>query len=495
MKSTGTLAELRTLTNPFADASQISIEFGRDLPSGWNRAIVVAAQNATPVHPEWWEIIKLKAKRDKREIFVIPLRYKNPTSVWSGSQKNAEHWAPELANFMWSRRISVNKNLTLFADVPTQPTDVAPLSGFDAMSGPASAIYGHVKLQSHIVPVPSGRMGKLLSTTGAVTQENFTLTKRGKIGSFHHALCAMLIDLDGDKFYTRQFHYSKDHNNATDGAIGLTYHPNGKVSKSPRAKALGCGDIHVDYIDPVTWKATEELIREVNPEAIVLPDLLDSYAVNPHHKDDPMIAAAKHDAGRHNIRREVNRAIEWTRNNAAKYRDALWVVQASNHNDMLRRWIAKEFNWRTDHENSEFGLETALFMRRNAKITEKGAEYPDPLHYWFRHPNVEPMRPNIRLLHLDESFAPGGIEHGLHGDIGANGAKGSAKSFAHMGDKSVTFHRHTDYIYEGNYGAGTKTRLRLEYNHGLNGWTNADVLTQWDSKRQIIRYIDGKYRT
>lgn len=495
MKHTGTLAELRTVTNPFADASQIMIEFGRDLPKGWNRAIVVAAQNATPVHPEWWEIIKSKAKRDKREIFVIPLRYKNPTSVWTGSQKNAENWAPELADFMWSRRLHMNKNLTLFADVPTQPTASAPLSGFDAMSGPASAIYGHVKLQSHIIPVPSGRMGKLLTSTGAVTRENYTLTKLGKVATFHHSMSAMLVDLDGDKFHTRQFHYSGTHNSATDGAVGLTYHPNGKVSRAPRPKALGCGDIHVDYIDPVTWEATDRLIAELNPECVVLPDLLDSYAVNPHHRDDPFIAAAKHDSGRHNIRRETSRAIEWTRDNAKKFRDSLWVVQASNHNDMLRRWLARDFNWRQDHENSEFGLETALYMRRNAVITEKGAHYPDPLHYWFKHPKAEPMRANIRLLNLDESFAPGGIEHGLHGDIGANGAKGSAKSYAHMGDKSVTFHRHTDYIYEGNYGAGTKTRLRLEYNHGLNGWTNADVLTQWDSKRQIIRYIDGQYKT
>lgn len=488
-----TLAEFRTLTNPFAEASQITIDFHRDLPPGWTRAIVFATQNATPAHEEFWQIIKAKARHDKREIFAIPLRYKNPTSVWTGSQNNAERWAPEFKDVMWSRRLPFNANLTLFADVPTQPTAARPLSSFDAVSGANSAIYGHTKLESTIVPVPSGKMGKLLTTTGAATMPNYTLTKLGKVGEFHHSLSALLVDMVGDKFYVRQFHYSTTHNSATDGVLGLTYHPNGKVSKAPPPLALGCGDIHVDYIDPTVWAATEELIQRLQPQAVVLPDLLDSYAVNPHHLKDPFIGAAKHDAGRHNIRAEVQRAIGWTRKNADTWRKIQWIVQASNHNDMLRRFMARDFDWRTDHENSEFGLETALHMRRGAMITEKGAEYPDPLHYWFRQGD-RALAANIRLLSLDESFAPGGIEHGLHGDIGANGAKGSRKAFAHMGNKSVTFHTHSDYIYEGNYGAGTKTRLRLEYNHGLNGWTNADVLTQWDSKRQIVRYIDGAYK-
>ena len=493
-KGSGTLQELRTVINPFADASQITIDFHRELPRGWNRALVVALQNATPVHPEFWQIILNKARRDKRQIFVVPLRYKNPTSVWSGSQKNAEHWATECAPYMWSRRLPFNGNLTLMADIPTQPTAVTPLDGFDAVSGPQSAIYAHTKLQSLIVPVPAGKMGKLMTTTGAVSQPNYTLTKRGKISAFHHSLSALLVDLDGDTFHCRQFHYSSTHESATDGAMGLTYHPNGKVSKAPRPKALGCGDIHVDYIDPQVWDATETLIDSVNPECIVLPDLLDSYAVNPHHRDNPMINAAKYDAGRHDIKAETRRAIVWTNKNAERWKDSMWVVQASNHNDMLSRWILRDFNWRTDHENSAFGLETALHMRRNAKMTPKGAEYPDPLHYWFRSEAAGGLRKNVRLLDLDESFAPGGIEHGMHGDIGANGAKGSPRTFAHMGTKSVTFHTHRDYIYEGNYGAGTKTLLRLEYNHGANGWSNADVLTQWDSKRQIIRYINGAYR-
>lgn len=487
-----TLIEFRSIHNPFGESSQITVDFYRDLPKRFKSAIVVAAQNSTPIHPEFWQCLLAAAAHYRAEIFVIPLRYKNPTSVWSNSQKNAELWCPEVKDYLWNRRLDLNPNLKLLADVPTQPTDTTPLSGFDAMSGCFSGIYGHTKLQSQTVPVPSGRMAKVLTTTGACTVENYTITKRGKIGEFHHSLSAMLVELEGPRFHMRQLHYSKTHNSVTDGAKGITFHPNASVTSAPRPLALGCGDIHVDFIDPQVMRATHRLLQQLNPVNVVLPDLLDSYAINHHTRHDPFVQAAKHDAGRNDIKAETLRAINWTRKLAREFTETKWAVQASNHNDMLRRWVVDSMrNGFNDHTNSEFGLETALHMRRGARMTDKGAEYPDPLHYWFR--QQRDLEKNIALLDLDEPFMVADIDMGQHGDLGSNGAKGSAKGFAHQGVKTVTFHTHMDRIYEGNYGAGTKTRLRLEYNHGASGWSNADVLVQWDAKRQIVRYIDGHY--
>jgi len=486
-----TIEQFRKLNNPFGESSEITVSFYRDIPRRFRGAIVVAAQNATPVHADWWQCILAAARHYRYEVFVIPLRYKNPTSVWTGSQRNAEHWAEAVKPYLWNKRHVLNDNLTLFADVPTQPTDTTPLSGLDAMSGPQSAIYGHVKLNSTNIPVASGRMPKLMTTTGACTEENYTLTKRGIIAEFHHSLSALLVEFEGPRFHVRQLHYSKTHNSATDGLKGNTFHPNGTVSSAPRALALGCGDIHVDFIDPQVWKATEKVLERLQPEAVILPDLLDSYAINHHSRNDLLVQKAKHDSGRNNMLAESMRAIGWTRGKAKRFDQTEWVVQASNHNDMLRRWVLDKLKhgFTDDVHNMEFGLETALYMARNSVMRENGVHYPDPLHYWFQ--QQKGLESNIRLLHLDEQYAKGDVALHLHGDLGANGAKGSAKTFAHMGDKSVTFHRHIDYIYEGNYGAGTKTYRRLEYNHGLSSWTNADVLVQWDGKRQIVRYIDG----
>lgn len=488
-----TLVEFRKLksSSEFADASQITVDFHRVLPK-FRNAIVVSAQNATPVHADWWQIILAAAAHYRAQIFVIPLRYKNPTSVWTKSQDNAEHWADEVQPYLWSRRLDFNSNLKLFGDIPTQPTDTQPLSGLDAMSGPQSAIYGHVKLNSFMIPVPSGKLPKLMTTTGACTQQNYSITKRGKIAEFHHSLSALLVELRGEsQFHVRQLHYSKTHNSATDGLKGVTFHPNGSVTKAPRPLNLGMGDVHVDFLDPKVWTATVKILHRLQPESVILPDLLDSYAINHHTKADLLNQKAKHDAGRRDMRAETLRAVNWTMRNAQAWKDTEWVVQASNHNDMLRRWVLDRLmkGYADEIHNMEFGLETSLHMARNTRMKESGASYPDPLHYWF---NQQPNLPeNVRLLDLDEPYTKGGIALHLHGDLGANGAKGSAKAFAHMGDKSNTFHRHTDYIYEGNYGAGTSTRLEAEYNHGLSSWTQAHVLTQWDAKRQIIRFIDG----
>jgi len=490
-----TLADFRTLKSSakYADASQITIDFHRVLPSRFRNAIVVSAQNATPVHANWWQCILTAAAHYRAQIFVIPLRYKNPTSVWTKSQDNDEHWADEVQPYLWSRRLDFNSNLKLFGDIPTQPTDTMPLSGVDQMSGPQSSIYGHVKLHSLNIPVPSGRMPKLITTTGACTQENYSLTKRGKIAEFHHSLSALLVELRGeDQFHIRQLHYSKTHNSATDGLKGNTFHPNGMVTKAPRPLNLGCGDIHVDFIDPKVWTATAKILDRLQPESVILPDLLDSYAINHHTRNDLVAQYAKHMAGRRDMNAETLRAIGWTVGNANRWDETEWVVQASNHNDMLRRWVLDRLRmgFGEDVHNMSFGVKTADFMLDNAKFVEgKGVSYPDPLHYWFRQqPNLPE---NLRLLDLDEPYMKGGIALHLHGDLGANGARGAAKAFAQMGDKSNTFHRHTDYIYQGNYGAGTSTGLKAEYNHGLSSWTQAHVLTQWDAKRQIIRFIDG----
>src|ERR1700760_67375 len=90
-----TVASFRSLksASKYAEASQITVEFSRALPSRFRNAIVVAAQNATDVHADWWQCILTAAARYRAQIFVIPLRYKNPTSVWTKSQDNDESWA------------------------------------------------------------------------------------------------------------------------------------------------------------------------------------------------------------------------------------------------------------------------------------------------------------------------------------------------------------------------------------------------------------------
>jgi hypothetical protein len=97
-------------------------------------------------------------------------------------------------------------------------------------------------------------------------------------------------------------------------------------------------------------------------------------------------------------------------------------------------------------------------------------------------------------LDIDESFNLAGIECGMHGHYGPNGARGSIKNLSRLGSKVISGHGHTPGIEEGHFRTGTSTPLRLEYTNGPSSWLNSHVVVYASGKRSIITIIDGAWR-
>lgn len=478
------LTEFKAAHDPEFRVAAPGETFERPLKA--KRFIITAAQNATPVHPQWWATIRATADRLEAEILVIPLRYKNPTSQWSGSQRNAEHWNAEVRPYLWNVRRALNKNLMVLGDIKIQPTASSPLTGADALSHAASGIIGHTKVQLRSIPTPSQRMAKLLMTTGACTVENYTDSRAGRIGEFHHSLSAVLVEIDGPLFFARHLHWNETAGGAHD--LGTLYTP--RDVKVSRPEALVMGDTHVDFIDPQVETATfgpAGLIDALQPKRLVWHDLLDAYSCTPHHKDRPFHGVAKRAAGRDDVRAEVERAIDFLRRNTPEWVES--IVVPSNHNDMLRRYMERT-DWRQDPVNAVFYLETALDMARGARYGARGVEFPDPFALCLRRAGL----PRTRVLSGDESVIVAGVELGMHGDGGPNGARGSIKNLRRIGVRSFIGHSHAPGIDEGCYQVGTSTRLRLEYNSGPSGWLNAHGLVHPGGKRQLVVIVDGRWR-
>lgn len=484
------LTSFRELHDPEFEVA-VPGSFQRALNPKATRFIVTAAQNATPVHPQWWATLEAAARDLKAELLVIPLRYKNPTSQWSGSQRNAEHWCREVRPYLWNVRHKLNRNLMVLGDIKIQPTASSPLTGADALSHAASGIIGHTKVQLRSIPTPSQRMAKLLMTTGACTVENYTDSRSGRIGEFHHSLSAVIVELDGSRFHARHVHCSNDGGTAYD--LDKVWTPNGVRSgivAGHGVTALVMGDTHVRFIDPAVEAATfgkHGMVNTLRPRNLVWHDVLDSYSCNPHHVGNPFVAVAKANARMGNVQDEVNEAIEFIRRRTPKWGNS--IVVGSNHDDMLRRWVIRN-DWRNDPINAAFYLETALAMVRGTKMGKGGAEYPDPFRYWCD--KAESV--GVRVLGEDESLVLAGVELGMHGDRGPNGARGSAKNLRRIGVRSFIGHSHSPAIDEGCYQVGTSTRLRLEYNKGPSSWLNAHGILHRDGKRQIVVIVDGKWR-
>ena len=244
-------------------------QFRRPL-GGIRRFVITSAQNATPVHTAFLDSLKQYCAFNEAELVVIPIRYKNPTSRWSNSQAGAEVWEPELAPYLYNQRKKLCDNLILMGDIKTIPTATKPLSGFEALTAGESGILGHTKLQLKTVATPQGRYPKILTTTGAVTVKNYTDSKAGKKGEFHHAFGACAVDISGKKFHMRQI------NAMSDGSfIDLTkeYKPTGVYEADP-ALALIFGDTHRAFIDKAVEKATygkNGMVDQLDPEYLSLP--------------------------------------------------------------------------------------------------------------------------------------------------------------------------------------------------------------------------------
>ncbi len=450
------------------------------------RYIVTAAQNATPVHTGFMDALKVACKHLDAELIIIPLRYKNPTSRWSASQANDEQWAEETLPYLYNQRKKLNPNLVLLGDVKTQPTASSPLTGFEGLTHGESAIIGHTKLQLEVVPVPAGKFPKIMTTTGACTVPNYTDSKAGKLGEFHHSLGAALVEVEGKRFYLRQLLADKD-GAFTD--LDTVYSASG-VKKAPPALGLVMGDTHVTFTDPKVRDATfgpGGIVDTLNPDALIWHDVFDGYSVNPHHNGNPFTAMAKHSSSYGDVRKEVENTIAYLDTHTQGRKS---VVVSSNHDNFLARWVMRE-DWKyTGKSNAEFYLQTALAMLESTRIDNTGTVYADPFKHWV---GKLSKNPGVRCLNTDESFTLAGVECGMHGDRGPNGARGTIKNLSRLGSRVIVAHAHTPGIQEGAYQVGTSTG-RLEYAQGPSSWLNAHAVVYASGKRSLIFVIDGSWR-
>lgn len=453
--------------------------------------LVTCAQNATEVFAAGWKNLLAYATYLGATVLVIPTRYQNPTSQFSKLLEHEEWWATELSPYLFAGRQILNDGIVVMGDLKTQMTASNPLNGYETISGARSAIIGHPKLALRTVATPQTRLPKIITTTGAITVKNYTDTRAGKTGEFHHTYGAALIEVGaGEEFHLRQI-------NMTDDGSFIDLHRevrDGKVYRAPEAAALVLGDWHEKFTDPKVSKATfTGLVPILKPKRIVWHDVLDGFAFDHHHNGNPFIDQAKVGAGLDDAKQEVMDAAHFIISHTPAGTES--AIVASNHDEHLGRWI-RESDWRNlSAKNREFYLETALAMLRGTKMKEAATSTPDPFHYWFKwcYRQLKGCRGIFRLLGRDESYSVLGVDMGHHGDKGANGAKGNIKAYARIGTKTITGHSHVSCIEEGAYSVGTSSFLKLDYNAGLSGWVQCHAVLYANGKRSLIFIKDGKF--
>lgn len=451
------------------------------------RYVVTAAQNATPVHEAFFKALLTYCKVNRAQLIVIPYRYKNPTSHWSEAADHDDWWASELVPYLLDRRLEVSKNLVVLGDIKTQPTATAPLQGFDTLTGGKSAIIGHPKLELTTVPTPQQKLPKVLTTTGAVTVKNYLPSKAGKKAEHHHTFGAAVLECKGDVFHLRQLNALRD---GSFQDLVTEYRADGHGPAEVDAIVLG--DEHEEFVCPLTVGATYGkggMVDALRPKYVVHHDVHDFYARNHHHRGEVFVNFAKHHAGLDNVERALQKTFAYIDRHTRPWVTNVFVP--SNHPDALARWV-KEADPKSDPENAIFWARTFVAMCEGAKVGEGGAGTIDPFAWWGR--QMLRTAAQARFLRRDESFLVRGIELGMHGDRGPNGARGARDAFGKIGVKSVVGHSHSPGIKDGCYQTGTMSKLRLEYNSGPSSWLNTHCLVYANGKRSLVSVIEGEWR-
>jgi hypothetical protein len=467
----------------------LTVYEGVPVAKGTVRYLVTSAQNATPVFKEGWESLLQAQMFYKAHLSVINYRYKNPTSRWTGSQNNAEHWAEEVRPFLKNERWDINPNLRVLGDIKIVPTAKDPLQGGEGYTGAESSIIGHPNLAFKTVPVPGHLMAKLMTTTGSITVPNYTDSRAGKQGEFQHVAGAIIVEVEGGKFWLRHLNMNKRGEFIDVSTLGCKLFTPKGVQDAPSPEALVTGDAHVRVIDNLVVRAVKTIIAKLKPKRIFWHDLFDGLTCNPYQRFWEKLAHMK--AGKDSVEDEIKEAAEFVVDMTPAGTES--VVVDSNHDAFLRKWV-DENDVEDVGLNGGFYLSVKKFLWDAAHVEDKIAKVPSPFQHFMKQ-LTDGKGKNIRYLKEDESYAVKGIECGMHGHLGPNGARGSLYNLVKIGVKFIIGHVHGPGIRFGGYAVGLMGKLRMGYNRGPSNWLQTMCLVHGDpcgGKRQLLTIIDGR---
>jgi len=461
------------------------------------RFIITWAQNGTPVDERFITNIEGYAKYINAELHVIAGRYKNPTSIFA--DKEQDNWDDRILPYLDANRHDIHKYVSIMSDIKIPPTGVNPMSGLKGVSRENSCVFGAPKIQMEMIPVLEGQRPKMMVTTGACTKSNYTDSKSGKKGEFHHMLGFVIVEIkDDETFFIRQVNATENgdfidlyYKTEFKGSIKPVFNEHdilvdgwvGDSSTKVIDKIAGCvlGDLHYGHHDPVVLSKTMEFLDILKPKHVILHDVFDGHSISHHERKNPFIQYQRELDGTNSLKLEVSNMLEHLEE-FTKFKNV--VIVRSNHDDFVDRWLI-DLDWRkaSTMKNS---LE---YMKYAAAIMEGKA--PQGVVPYL----INERFPKFKTLGRSSSYKIKDWEVGQHGDKGQNGSRGSLNQFRNLNTKIIVGHYHSPGRKDGALAVGTSTHLRVGYNEGASGWLQSHVIIHKNGKTQHINFTDGEFTT
>lgn len=365
------------------------------------------------------------------------------------------------------------------SDYRILPQQIDPSTGLARFArDEGCTIFSSPKVRLKVVPTSNFGLPKTLMTTGALTLPNYRDNRIGMIGRRDHRYGAVVVDSDDNssKFHAR---YITSLANGKFFDLNRRYTPEG--SELSRPEALVLGDWHTGKTCPDVREATKNLVSFLNPKRVFIHDFFDAYSISHHNLGRSITSAKVYEALGNNLELELTRLA----------REAHWfdtitpddcevVVVKGNHDEHLDRYL-EEARYVNEPQN----------LRMASLLVPPMIDGYDPLVKGLELCGGIPG--SFRFLSRDEDYKVRGWQLGNHGDLGANGGRGSNRSIEYAHSKSIVGHRHSPEIFRGLWVVGTSTPTKLDYTKGFSSWMNSHIILHEDGNAQMLNYINGSF--
>ena len=465
-------------------------------PGEIQRYILTSAQNNTPIHEKFWA--NLRAASEVLEAEIMVSRYTYNKGAWASAKAvkvGHEPTRDDLEECWYDDRLveyfcdgpgkperyRLAPGLVWCSEMNILPTASSPLTSLEGYTRRESGIFPHAKLQMRSVASMKEEATKFNWTTGTVTQRNYIQKLAGLKAEFGHSYAALLVEVNSDgSWWVRQLEADDE---------GVFYDldkrfDDGTYTVGHRPAAINPGDTHASEIDPEAHELLIQIIDELSPRNLMLNDL-QSFRARTHHEQKSFGRLyEKFCAGEDSVDEE-NRVTAKIANDYVRPDQDIWVI-SSNHDRHGERWL-DDADFKKDLLNAEHYLEAQLARIRAIKSGDKTWSYCE---WSLRRSGLDP---SINFLGLDEPLVIAGIECGLHGDLGPNGARGSTKNLTKLGRKINKGHDHQATIEDGVWSAGA-CQLNFPYMKGPTSHSVTHILTYENGSRTMITCWLGDYR-
>jgi hypothetical protein len=466
---------------------------------GVKRYFFTYAQNNTKVFKAAWDNIQALADHVRADIKVSRGTY----DLWTHGERSAKvgrakgdlrdnvWWDTSLDPYICDDLTEIAKGLVFVGTSNILPTAERPLRGFETLTGRRSSIFPHPKIELECVASGKYEGTKFNYTTGAVTQRNYIQKKVGQKAERLHCYGGLIVEVDATgAWFVRQVQ-ANERGVLCDLDVRVEA---GKVTTGNPVEGITWGDAHGVMVDPevaaISW-GEGGMLDQLQPRHQFFEDIFDMRARNHHERGNPHRMFERMVDGMDSVEQETVKTSclltdadrDWCRS----------VVVKSNHDDALERWLA-EADYRHDPLNAEFFLEAQREVYR--AIRERRQKEFLVIEWALRRAGCPSP---VQFLHEDESFIlcpdeEGGIECGLHGHRGVNGARGTVTGFARMGRRVNVGDKHVAAIRDGAYFAGTASKFDMGYNKGPSSWSHSHIVTYPTGSRSIVTCWRGKWR-